>query len=178
MAQPDADRAARRAAPRRRRRRRARRSRSGRRAVGPRPCSLWAASFVNPRSRPSSVSHRRDSCPRGLGQPWRGAARHRSGRAPREGKRSHQRARARISGVGGRCRGVQRRISPARARAGCGAGGPMRQAIIGWPWRLRLRRSARTPRRSSAAPTRSRFPIPSSSQRSSRSATHRDRSRS
>src|SRR5688572_21421611 len=59
-------------------------------------------------------------------------------------------------------------------RASCGVGKPTRKAITGLPWHLRLRRSAQTPLRSSAARTRSRFPIPSSSQRSSRSATHRD----
>src|SRR5215216_2012801 len=60
------------------------------------------------------------------------------------------------------------------ARGGCGAGARTRREITGWPWRLRLRRSARIHPPSSAAPTRSRFPIPSFSQRWSRSATCRD----
>src|SRR5687767_15067224 len=59
-------------------------------------------------------------------------------------------------------------------RAGCGVDMPMRPAITGSPWRLRLRRSAETRRQSSAAPTPLRFPIQSSSQRSSRSATPPD----
>src|SRR5687767_8194380 len=59
-------------------------------------------------------------------------------------------------------------------RGGCVAGRRMRRAITVSPWRLRLRRSGRSPRQSSAAQIRWRFPIRNSSQRSSRCATSRD----
>src|SRR5688572_24678907 len=59
------------------------------------------------------------------------------------------------------------------ARAVCGADRWMQRAITVWPWRLRLRHSAPSHHPSSAVPTRSPSPTPSSSQRWHRCATHK-----
>ncbi len=109
-------------APRRRDRGRSSRARGGRRAVGARSCSVWPASFVNLGSGPKS-QYLIDEIPALAAWAAHGGELHVTGPgAAREGERPYQRARARISGARRRCRGVQRRISPARIADACEGG--------------------------------------------------------